>query len=101
MRVCRYLKEDPRFASIPIIILTGIAAEEPSRLKEIGADAYIAKGEVEEIVGHVLATLRTLAEKGPSPSTGILGLEKVYPRQLVQALPSPEAIRSCRETWRR
>jgi len=86
MRVCRYLREDPRFASIPIVILTGIAAEEPSRLKEIGADAYIAKGKVEEIVGHVLATLRMLEEKGPAPSTGILGLEKIYPRRLVQAL---------------
>ena len=28
IRVCRYLKQDPRSASIPIVILTGIAAEE-------------------------------------------------------------------------
>jgi len=86
IRVCRYLKQDPRYSSIRVIVLTGIAAEEPSRLKEIGADAYIAKGEVEEIVSHVLSTLRTLEEKGQSPPTGILGLEKVYPRKLVQAL---------------
>jgi diguanylate cyclase (GGDEF)-like protein len=86
IRVVRYLREDPRCASIPIVILTGIAAEEPSRLREIGADAYIVKGKVEEIVGHVLDTLRSLEEKGPSPSEGILGLEKVYPRRLVQAL---------------
>ncbi len=86
IRVCRYLKEDPRYSSIPVIVLTGIAAEDPSRLKEIGADAYIAKGEVREMVGHVLSTLRTLEEKGQSPPAGILGLEKVYPLKLVQAL---------------
>ncbi len=86
IRVCRYLKEDPRCSSIPVIVLTGIAAEEPSRLKQVGADAYIAKGEVREMVGHVLSTLRRLEEKGQSPSAGILGLEKVYPRELVQAL---------------
>jgi signal transduction histidine kinase/DNA-binding response OmpR family regulator len=85
-RVCRYLKEDPRYSSIPVIVVTGIAAEEPSHLKEIGADAYIAKGEVGEMVGHVLSTLRTLEEKGQPPSTAILGLEKIYPRKLVQAL---------------
>ena len=86
VRVCRYLKEDPRYSSIPVIVLTGIAAEEPSRLKAIGADAYIAKGKVEEIVGHVLSTLKALEEKGQIQSTGILGLEKVYPSKLVQAL---------------
>ena len=86
VRVCRYLKEDPRYSSIPVIVLTGIAAEEPSRLKAIGADAYIAKGKVEEIVGHVLSTLKALEEKGQIQSTGILGLEKIYPRKLVQAL---------------
>ena len=42
IRVCRYLKEDPRYSSIPVIVLTGIAAEDPSRLKEVGADACIA-----------------------------------------------------------
>ncbi|MFH0871731.1 MAG: response regulator, partial [bacterium] len=26
VRVCRYLKEDPRYSSIPVIVLTGIAA---------------------------------------------------------------------------
>ena len=88
IRVCRYLKEDSRYSSIPVIVLTGTAAEEPSRLKEIRADAYIAKGKVEEMVGHVLSTLRTLEEKGQPPSTAILGLEKIYPRKLVQALLS-------------
>jgi diguanylate cyclase (GGDEF)-like protein len=86
IRVCRYLKEDPRSSSIPVIVLTGIAAEEPTRLKEVGADAYIAKGKVEEMVGHVLSTLRRLEEKGQSAPDGILGLEKVYPRRLVQGL---------------
>ncbi len=86
LRVCRYLKEDPRYASIPVVILTGIAAEATSRLKELKADAYIAKGKVEEIMVHVLATLKALEERKPLASSTILGLEKIYPRRLVRAL---------------
>jgi diguanylate cyclase (GGDEF)-like protein/PAS domain S-box-containing protein len=86
IRVCRYLKEDPRYASIPVIVLTGIAAEEPSRLKEIGADAYIAKGKVEEVMAHVLSTLKALEENRETRPGHILGLEKIYPRKLVRAL---------------
>jgi len=85
IRVCRYLKEDPRYASIPVIVVTGIAAEDP-RLREMGADAYIAKGKVEEIMEHVLSTLKTLEEKGEVHPSGILGLEKIYPSKLVRAL---------------
>jgi diguanylate cyclase (GGDEF)-like protein/PAS domain S-box-containing protein len=85
IRVCRYLKEDPRYASIPVIVLTGIAAEDP-RLKEIEADAYIAKGKfIEEMIGHVLSTLKAMEEK-VTPSSQILGLEKVHPSKLVRAL---------------
>jgi len=86
LRVCRYLKEDPRYASIPVVVLTGIAAEATSRLKELKADAYIAKGKVEEIMAHVLATLKALEERKPLASSTILGLEKIYPRRLVRAL---------------
>ena len=86
VRVCRYLKEDPRYASIPVVVLTGIAAEATSRLKELKADAYIAKGKVEEIMVHVLATLKALEERKPLASSTILGLEKIYPRRLVRAL---------------
>ena len=86
LRVCRYLKEDPRYASIPVVVLTGIAAEATSRLKELKADAYIAKGKVEEIMVHVLATLKALEERKPLASSTILGLEKIYPSKLVQAL---------------
>ncbi|HNX81741.1 MAG TPA: response regulator [Candidatus Omnitrophota bacterium] len=43
-KVCETLKKDPRFAAIPIIMLTAKDREEDILLaKKIGADAYITK----------------------------------------------------------
>ncbi len=43
-RVCRMLKFDNRFKSIPVIILTGRAEEKDRELgSSVGADAYITK----------------------------------------------------------
>jgi CheY-like chemotaxis protein len=56
-RVCHYLKMDPRYNEIPIIILSGVAAEVSSKMFEIGADAYIAKGSFEQLKKDLLETL--------------------------------------------
>src|SRR5512134_3562851 len=46
-RLTRFLKQDPLYAAIPIIILTGIASEDEGSIIAFGADAYIAKGRIE------------------------------------------------------
>ena len=51
----RNIKQDPRFASIPVVIhssLTGTTNEE--HVRKVGADAYVAKFVAEELA----ATLR-------------------------------------------
>ena len=55
-RLTRFLKQDPVYATIPVIILTGIASEEEGAILAFGADAYIAKGRIENTMAHILET---------------------------------------------
>ena len=54
----RNIKQDPRFKAIPVVIhssLTGATNE--SHVKSVGADAYIAKFEAEELAATIRAAL--------------------------------------------
>ncbi|UCD84339.1 MAG: response regulator [Deltaproteobacteria bacterium] len=88
-RVCRYLKSNPDFRDIPIIILTGVAAESAAKVKGLGADAYIAKGAMDEIEVNLLNTLKILERPRKAPEAKkelIYGIEGVIPRDLVGEL---------------
>jgi PAS domain S-box-containing protein len=87
-RVCHYLKLDQRFQKIPIIILSGVAAEVSSQMFEIGADAYIAKGNFEDLKRDILGTLQLFQGKSwmASIRRSILGVEKMHPREIVNEL---------------
>jgi PAS domain S-box-containing protein len=87
-RLTRILRSDGRYAHIPIIILSGIAAEEDGRIFEFGADAFIAKGKVDDTFKHILDTLRWLEERPASDEKKeeVLGVEKLYPREMTKEL---------------
>ena len=87
-RLTRFLKQDPLYSVIPIIILTGIASEDEGTILSFGADAYIAKGRIENTMAHVFDTFRWLeARTGPEEKrTVVLGVEKLYPREMTREL---------------
>jgi len=87
-RVCHYLKTDPRYQNIPIIILSGVAAEISSKIFEVGADAYIAKGNFEDLKKDILGTLKLFQGKTwmASIRRSIIGVEKMQPREIVNEL---------------
>lgn len=62
LKVCRTLKQDPQYSSIPIIMLTAKAEEFDTVLGlEMGADDYIKKPfSPKELVARVKARLRAL-----------------------------------------
>ncbi|MEN6391025.1 MAG: response regulator transcription factor [Syntrophomonas sp.] len=62
LKVCRTLKQDPKYSSIPIIMLTAKAEEFDTVLGlEMGADDYIKKPfSPKELVARVKARLRAL-----------------------------------------
>jgi len=70
-RLCRHLKADPRFRSLPVIILTATPVYGDSHLETLGAEAYIAKRSTEAMVQDLLNTLQAL-ERGerPTPAVG-------------------------------
>ena len=67
--VCRFLKSDPRYRSIPVIMLTARADEEDRVVGlELGADDYVVKPfSPRELVARVKAVLR----RGRQPEEGI------------------------------
>jgi len=66
IEICRYLKSEERFRSIPIIMLTARVTESDKILGfEIGADDYVTKPfSPRELVARVRAVLRRRMEDG-------------------------------------
>jgi PAS domain S-box-containing protein len=85
-RVCRYIKGTPRLRQIPVVILSGTLVEDQEKVLAIGADAYVAKGRLDELRGNILTTLRRLQGEEPAGAQAILGLEKTVPREQVKEL---------------
>ncbi len=95
-RVCQNLKGNPSTRDIPVVILSATMAEDKAKILEMGAEAYIAKGRIEDLKGHILTTIRRLERRGVEREARetILGLDKAHPRELVKELL---AIRRHRE----
>jgi len=87
-RVCRYLREDPRFQEIPIVVFSALAARDILRLPGVSADAYVAKGPLPIVTKNVLAALEHLEVHGRSLATeeAVFGYEGFRPRRLVSEL---------------
>jgi len=65
--VCRRLKEEPRTKNIPVIFITAIETDSPSRIKglEIGGDAFITKPiQEKELAAQINAMLRISRSRG-------------------------------------
>jgi len=58
---CRYLKEDPKTAAIPIILLTAVAQVDPARdwAKEAPADRFMAKPfQMKDLIAAIASLLQ-------------------------------------------
>ena len=88
VRFCRYLREDPRTADIPVIVFSGLSAPDILQMGEIGADAYVAKGPLPLILTNLLTAIGQVEKSGRSRSLGdaIYGYEGFRPRQLISEL---------------
>lgn len=89
-RVCRYLRQDPRFQQIPIVIFSALAARDIARLPDVSGDAYVAKGPLHIVTENILAAIQHLETHGRSvPSEEVVfGYEGFRPRRLVSELLS-------------
>ncbi len=87
-RLTRILKADRRYCNIPIIILSGIAAEEENDIISFGADAYIAKGKIDDTFAHLQETLDWLKKRATpeEKKQEVLGTEGMFPREMTKEL---------------
>ena len=89
-RVCRYLREDPRFRHIPIVIFSGLSARDIAGLPGVSADAYVAKGPLQIVTKNVLSAIQHLEAHGRSIplDESVYGYEGFRPRRMVGELLS-------------
>lgn len=80
-RLCAFLKSHPHFSSIPVVILSGILADEIEGLEEIRADAYVAKMPMEQLQETLRTVFASLDGGGGEPM--VVGFEKMYRREIV------------------
>jgi len=85
-RVCRYLKAAPGLRGIPVVVLSGTLAEDRDKVLALGADAYVAKGPIEELRRNILAALQRLAGDPGAVARTVLGVEGMISREQVREL---------------
>ena len=85
-RVCQYIKGNPRTRQIPVVILSGTLVEDREKMLAMGADAYVAKGRLDDLRRNILATLQRLQGPVTGGAQEVLGAEKAVPREMVKEL---------------
>ena len=87
-KLCRIVRSMPELKDVCIIILSAIAAEEKLDCASFGANACIAKGPFRDIEQHITRVLAARDNKEELASSGIVGLESVYQREITKELLS-------------
>lgn len=86
---CRIVRKIPKFDKIILIILSAIAAEQPTNFEHLGVTATIAKGPLKKMSTHVMGILDQIERNDTSVDPGaIRGLEDVYARHITSELLS-------------
>ncbi|MCP4405660.1 MAG: GAF domain-containing protein [bacterium] len=88
IRLCRYLKSDPEFEGMKVIVLSPLTGTETHNVMTIEADMYVAKGYIMDVADNVLRGLKMLADKNAriSDENRMLGFEGRSPRVVVEEL---------------
>lgn len=83
VRLCGYLKADPRFRSLPIFVLTDTAPESARELEGLEAEAYIAKRSAGETVVSLLRAFYAFeqGERPAAPGERVLSPDETLARQ--------------------
>lgn len=95
-RVCAFLKGQEEYQSLPIMILSGILADEIDGVEGIHADAYVAKMPFDQISDTLQRVSRQLLDGETRDGPILCGFEKMYRREVVLELLQER--RTARET---
>lgn len=81
-RLCSFLKSHPEYSSIPIVILSGILADEIDGIERIRADAYVAKMPMDRLQPTLRRVFDSL-EGGGTDEPVVVGFDKMHRREVV------------------
>ncbi|MGV1098642.1 response regulator [Thiovibrio sp. JS02] len=87
-KLCRIIRNMPHLQGVFLVILSAIAAEDDLDFVALGADACIAKGNMEGLARHIVRVLEMAEQnegRGPG-SRDILGLHEVARREITREL---------------
>ena len=84
---CQILRNNSKYDNTYLVILSAIAAEEWTNLKDLGADARIAKGPLSNMKGYIAEVVQNPeASKKYCAAGNIIGIKDVYPRLITKEL---------------
>jgi two-component system cell cycle sensor histidine kinase/response regulator CckA len=87
-KLCRIIRGMPALNDVPLVIMSGLAAEMKVDFSKLGANACIAKGPFPAMSERILKLLEELREKKTFGRDEILGLNDVFPREITKELLS-------------
>jgi PAS domain S-box-containing protein len=87
-KLCGIIRGMEAFQMVPIIILSATLAEEQMNMRDLGADAFIAKGPFEEMAAHITDVLSSIECADSTQQNGVLGIKSVFPRGITRELLS-------------
>jgi|GEM_PF-1754011 len=86
-KLCKSVRKIPQFNSVPIVIITAIAAEEEIDFASFGADACIAKGPMKTMEKHIATVIELLDSNAKeSLKDKIFGKENIFEREITKEL---------------
>jgi len=86
-RLCRIVRSLPALASIPIVVLSAIAAEVSHDFKAFGANACIAKGPFDKVAEHILTVLDQIGRgQFDNQEAMVHGVDDIHQRQVTKEL---------------
>ncbi len=66
-RFCKYLREDPEFSDLPVIVLSAVPVEEMSRVLQAGASATLEKEPMAQMLPKLANAIERVLRKEPVP----------------------------------
>jgi PAS domain S-box-containing protein len=88
-KLCQIIRSMHHLNGVHLVILSATAAEDEIDLSDLGANAYIAKGQFGAVAPHLLAVVNELERENPQkPPASIMGIDRVYPREITKELLS-------------
>ncbi|MDY6844131.1 MAG: response regulator, partial [Thermodesulfobacteriota bacterium] len=88
-RLIKYVRDNSKSCTIPIIIISGTVIEDNLRLKNIGADGFIPKGPVEKLKENITKVLEKIDKEGTTEllfEESATNVVRFKPRHVVKEL---------------